>query len=55
MWSITSLIQILGNASRETLSNCVIDESLFCSIREREQLTECLFLQGRIPILSLYH
>lgn len=32
-----------------------MDESLFCSIREREQLAECVFLQGRILVLSLDH
>ena len=33
----------------------VMDEFLFCSTREREQLAECVFLQGRILVLSLDH
>ena len=33
----------------------VLDEFLFCSTREREQLAECVFLQGRILVLSLDH
>lgn len=38
---MASLIVILCNALRETLSNGVLDEFIFCSIR-KEQLTECV-------------